>query len=126
MKGMKIYGSFQYRWLSRSQYHLAAVTLKYDNHGGGQAMLLARIMGRGARYCVLSINWTGQVKSRRKTRIKGITRLSNIPNGLNYSFLTDLCSYMGDFSRYVRGYSAKISAQVRVGLIGVVNVLDWD
>ncbi len=33
---------------------------------------------------------------------------------------------MGIFSRYVRGYSAKIS-RAKVGLIGkVVNVLDWD
>ncbi len=61
------------------------------------------------------------MKSRRKRRIKGITESSNILNGLELVSMT--YSYMGIFSRYVRGISAKIS---RKGWTDRQVATDWD
>ncbi len=49
MKGMKIYGSFNADSYQEVSIDWLTVTLKYDNHGGGQANVAhPRIMGRGA------------------------------------------------------------------------------
>ncbi len=59
-KGMKIYGSF-----NADSYQVSidwlTVTLKIDNHGGRQAMLLTKDHGTGHAIGLLrtlSINWT--------------------------------------------------------------------
>ncbi len=80
--------------VSRSQYRLANGNTKYDNHGGGQAVLLTRIMGRcaedgergrGNNIIIIIINELDQLcrpdEITEKTRIKGITELSNILTG---------------------------------------------
>ncbi len=57
MKGMKIYGSF-YADSYQVSIDWLAVTLKYDNHGGGaKAMLLARIIGTKVRDRY-ALHWT--------------------------------------------------------------------
>ncbi len=59
MKGMKIYGSFNTDSYQVSN-RLANIVLKYDNHGGGQAMLPTQDLGRVliGLLRTLSINWT--------------------------------------------------------------------
>ncbi len=84
MKGMKIYGSFNADILSRSQYRLALKYSKYEYHGGGQAMLLNMIMGRGARHRLIAyIEHKSdlsrlQMKSRRKNTRQGYNRTPQI------------------------------------------------
>ncbi len=62
MKGMKIYGSF-FNADSYQEVSIDRLTVpKYDNHGGGQAMLFTRDHGTrcaiGLLQVILSINWT--------------------------------------------------------------------
>ncbi len=61
MKGMKIYGSLMPIVITGRGIDRPTVTLKYDNHRGGQAMLLTQ--GSWDEVLIgllrtLSINWT--------------------------------------------------------------------
>ncbi len=77
-------------------------TLKYDNHGGGQAMLLTQGSWDEVRDRLIAYiehKWTRPDEITEKNANKGIARLLKYSNRLNYSF--DLRDY-GYFSRYVR------------------------
>ncbi len=86
MKGMKIYGSFNADSYQEVSIDWLTVTLKYDNHGGGQAMLLTQgpwdeVRDRLIAYIEHKLDLTRPDEITEKTRIKGITELSNILTG---------------------------------------------
>ncbi len=84
---MKIYELFNLDSYQRSRYRLANGNTKYDNHGGGQAMLLTQRIVRTrcatGLLRTLSINGliTRQIEITEKNTNKGITELSNILTG---------------------------------------------
>lgn len=105
------------------------VTLKYDNHGGGQAMLLTQgpwdeVRDRLIAYIEHKLDLTRPDEITEKNTNKGYNRTLKYSNGLELQF-HDLYSYMGilvDMSGdTLRRFRAKGWTDRQV-----VNALDWN
>ncbi len=85
MKGMKIYGSLMPIVIKEVVSTGCSNTKIYDNHGGGQAMLLTQGSWDEVRDDLLrTVSWISarpdEITEKRNTN-KGITELSNILTG---------------------------------------------